>query len=179
MQVQQIYILIAALVVVCFIAAAALGLVGGGMGKPTSTMSHAPLPDDDGAALDVDDVRALRFDVVARGYRMSEVDAAFERIAADLDQRVDLRVADREARLARREARVAQLEAELTRRSARVENGAGEALDTALFLDPEPPMDPEPSTDPEPRRWPAARSWPRVQQEPQQNTPDGSAEGND
>jgi DivIVA domain-containing protein len=51
-----------------------------------------------------DDVRALRFQQVVRGYKMAEVDWVLERLAAELDrvgaERDDLRaqVADLEAR---------------------------------------------------------------------------------
>jgi DivIVA domain-containing protein len=47
-----------------------------------------------------DDLRRLRFGVTVRGYRMSEVDAVLERLAAEL--------ADRDARLSEPAARVAE-----------------------------------------------------------------------
>jgi len=44
-----------------------------------------------------DDVRAIRFSLVLRGYRMSEVDWALQRTAAELDA-LRARVAELEAR---------------------------------------------------------------------------------
>lgn len=79
------FILVVGLVVVCFVAALLLGLVrGGGMGAPTSSMRHEPLPDE---PLTDDDLDGLAFDVTARGYRMSEVDAVVDRLRRELRER--------------------------------------------------------------------------------------------
>lgn len=79
------FILVVGLVVVCYVAALLLGLVrGGGMGAPTSSMHHEPLPD---APLADEDLAALAFDVTARGYRMSEVDAVVDRLRRELRER--------------------------------------------------------------------------------------------
>ena len=64
------FILLVGIVVLCFVVALMLGL-GGGMGRPTSSLSHEPLPEGD---LHDEDLAELRFDVTARGYRMSQVD---------------------------------------------------------------------------------------------------------
>lgn len=79
------FILVVGLVVVCYVAALLLGLVrGGGMGAPTSSMHHEPLPD---APLTDEDLAALAFDVTARGYRMSEVDAVVDRLRRELREK--------------------------------------------------------------------------------------------
>jgi DivIVA domain-containing protein len=51
------------------------------------------LPDGPPGAVGADDVRGLRFGLAARGYRMSEVDAALARLADELEER-DLRLAE-------------------------------------------------------------------------------------
>ncbi len=99
-------VLLAGVVVVCLVAALLLGLLGGGMGRPTSTLRHEPLPED---RLTDDDLAALELDVTARGYRMSQVDGVLDRL------RLELRSRDEE---------VAALQAELARRAARVEQPA-------------------------------------------------------
>jgi DivIVA domain-containing protein len=79
------FILVIGLVVVCYVAALLLGLVrGGGMGAPTSSMRHDPLPD---TPLTDEDLDALAFDVTARGYRMSEVDAVVDRLRRELREK--------------------------------------------------------------------------------------------
>src|SRR5690606_3541262 len=79
------FILVVGLVVVCFVAALLLGLVRGcGMGAPTSTMRHEPLPD---GPLTDGDLDGLAFDVTARGYRMSEVDAVVDRLRRELREK--------------------------------------------------------------------------------------------
>jgi DivIVA domain-containing protein len=61
---------------------------------PGATPTSLPLSDITG-----DDVRALRFQQVVRGYRMSEVDWALRRLAGELDA-MRGRVAELESRLA-------------------------------------------------------------------------------
>lgn len=79
------FILVVGLVVVCFVAALLLGLVrGGGMGSPTSSMRHDPLPDEPLTDADLD---GLAFDVTARGYRMGEVDAVIDRLRRELREK--------------------------------------------------------------------------------------------
>ena len=78
-------ILVVGLVVVCFVAALLLGLVrGGGMGAPTSSMRHEPLPD---TPLTEEDLDGLQLDVTARGYRMGEVDAVIDRLRRELREK--------------------------------------------------------------------------------------------
>ncbi len=77
-------ILVAGVVVVCLVVALMLGLVTGGMGRPTSSLSHEPLPDD---AIVDDDFDDLVFDVSPRGYRMSQVDATVDRLRRELRER--------------------------------------------------------------------------------------------
>lgn len=81
------FILVVGLVVICFVAALLLGFVrGGGMGAPTSSLRHEPLPD---APLTDDDLAGLQFDVTARGYRMSEVDGVIDRLRRELRDKDD------------------------------------------------------------------------------------------
>ena len=60
-----------------------LGL-GGGMGRPTSSLSHEPLPEGD---LHDEDLDELRFDVNVRGYRMSQVDGVVDRLRRELREK--------------------------------------------------------------------------------------------
>jgi DivIVA domain-containing protein len=56
-----------------------------GMADPAPDQLPSSLPDDRPAA--GDDVLALRFGVVLRGYRMAQVDEAMSRLAYDIDIR--------------------------------------------------------------------------------------------
>jgi DivIVA domain-containing protein len=88
------FILVVGLVVVCFVVALLLGLVSGGMGAPTSSMRHEPLPD---TPLTEEDLDSLQLDVTARGYRMSEVDAVISRLRRELrekDEQIAVLTAD-------------------------------------------------------------------------------------
>ena len=88
------FILVVGLVVVCFVAALVLGLIAGGMGAPTSSMRHEPLPD---TPLTEEDLDGLQLDVTARGYRMSEVDAVIGRLRRELrekDEQIAVLTAD-------------------------------------------------------------------------------------
>lgn len=77
------FILLVGIVVLCFVVALMLGL-GGGMGRPTSSLSHEPLPEGD---LHDEDLAELRFDVTARGYRMSQVDGVVDRLRRELREK--------------------------------------------------------------------------------------------
>lgn len=77
-------LLAVALGLVAFFAALVVGRVGGGMGGATSTLAHEPLPERE---LHDDDVAALRFDVGARGYRMSQVDSVLDRLRRELREK--------------------------------------------------------------------------------------------
>jgi DivIVA domain-containing protein len=77
------FILLVGIIVLCFVVALMLGL-GGGMGRPTSSLSHEPLPEGD---LHDEDLAELRFDVTARGYRMSQVDGVVDRLRRELREK--------------------------------------------------------------------------------------------
>ena len=77
------FILLVGIVVLCFVVALMLGL-GGGMGRPTSSLSHEPLPEGD---LHDEDLAELTFDVTARGYRMSQVDGVVDRLRRELREK--------------------------------------------------------------------------------------------
>lgn len=81
------FILFVGIVVICGVVALLLGRLGGGLGRPTTTLSHEPLPED---PLTEDDLDELRFDVAPRGYRMAQVDGVLARL------RRELRVKDEE-----------------------------------------------------------------------------------
>lgn len=78
------FILVVAIVVLCFVVALILGLAGGGLGRNTTSLSHEPLPDDPIRDSDFDD---LVFDVGARGYRMSQVDGVVDRLRRELREK--------------------------------------------------------------------------------------------
>lgn len=78
------FILFVGVVVLCFVVALVLGLVGGGMGAPTSSLSHEPLPGDELHDSDLDE---LRFDVGLRGYRMTQVDGVVDRLRRELREK--------------------------------------------------------------------------------------------
>ncbi len=78
------FILLVGVVVVCFVVAMILGLAGGGLGRPTASLSHEPLPEEPIADDDFDD---LVFDVAVRGYRMSQVDGVLDRLRRELREK--------------------------------------------------------------------------------------------
>lgn len=78
------FILFVGVIVVCFVVALILGLAGGGLGRPTSSLSHEPLPDEPIHDSDFDD---LVFDVGLRGYRMSQVDGVVDRLRRELREK--------------------------------------------------------------------------------------------
>jgi len=84
------FILFVGVVVVCFVAALVLGLIGagsvGGLGGETRSLSHEPLPDE--AIVDAD-FEDLVFDVGLRGYRMSQVDGVVDRLRRELRDKDD------------------------------------------------------------------------------------------
>jgi DivIVA domain-containing protein len=91
--------LFVAVVVAVVTAAAVLGRVDGSLADATTTMSHVPLPEDQLAPADIDE---LRFDTAMRGYRMSQVDGVIDRLRreiADLDDELT-RVRESNAALA-------------------------------------------------------------------------------
>lgn len=78
------FILVVAIIVLCFLVALILGLAGGGLGRATTSLSHEPLPDEPIHDADFDD---LVFDVGARGYRMSQVDGVVDRLRRELREK--------------------------------------------------------------------------------------------
>ncbi|MEU0113268.1 DivIVA domain-containing protein [Streptomyces bobili] len=93
------FFLVIALAVV--VAAVTLAVVGGGEGTgPLPEVAperlHDPLPPD--RPLDRADVDRIRFPLAARGYRMSDVDDALNRLAAELAER-DARIGELESAL--------------------------------------------------------------------------------
>lgn len=95
------------LLVVVAVAAAVFGLASAVFGRgeemaplaPGATPTRLPVGDVDG-----DDVRALRFQQVVRGYKMAEVDWVLDRLATDLD-RITAERDDLQARVVELEAR--------------------------------------------------------------------------
>ncbi|MGW0709107.1 DivIVA domain-containing protein [Streptomyces sp. NPDC002643] len=91
--------LVVALAVV--VAAVTLAVVGGGdsaaLPEAAGERLQDPLPAD--RPVDRADIDALRFPLAVRGYRMTEVDDALNRLAAELAER-DARIADLESALA-------------------------------------------------------------------------------
>ncbi|MEU8590970.1 DivIVA domain-containing protein [Streptomyces sp. NPDC048664] len=93
------FFLVVALAVV--VAAVTLAVVGGGESTPLPEVApdrfSDPLPPD--RPVGWDEVQALRFPLALRGYRMTEVDSALGRLAAEIAER-DARIADLETALA-------------------------------------------------------------------------------
>ena len=91
--------LVVALAVV--VGAVTLAVVGGGENGPLPEAAperlRDPLPPD--RPVDRADVEGLRFPLAARGYRMSDVDDALNRLAAELAER-DARIGELESALA-------------------------------------------------------------------------------
>lgn len=69
--------------------------VGSPMGEEYGDRPDVPVPAD--RPLVADDLRRVRFSVVLRGYRMSEVDALLTRLAAEAEERDGVRRDDRPA----------------------------------------------------------------------------------
>ena len=76
----------------------ASALMGRGESLPPAELDRSPLALPDGRPVTGDDVRDLRIPVVARGYRMTEVDWLLEQFADALDER-DAEIASLRARL--------------------------------------------------------------------------------
>ncbi|MFE1439327.1 DivIVA domain-containing protein [Streptomyces sp. NPDC058739] len=84
------------------VAAVTLAVVGGGEGSgplPEAPPERLRDPLPSGRPVGRADVDALRFPLAARGYRMSDVDDALNRLGAELAER-DARIADLESALA-------------------------------------------------------------------------------
>ncbi|MER5500771.1 MULTISPECIES: DivIVA domain-containing protein [unclassified Streptomyces] len=89
------------LTMVVVVAAVTLAVVGGGKSAVLQDVAPEQLTDPLPATRPVGraDVEALRLPVVARGYRMTEVDEALGRLGAELAER-DARIAELESALA-------------------------------------------------------------------------------
>jgi DivIVA domain-containing protein len=62
-------------------------LLGRGETQPPADLERSPVALPDDRPVTADDVRGLQFSVVARGYRMSEVDWLLDQFALVLDER--------------------------------------------------------------------------------------------
>lgn len=75
--------------VISIVAVVILGLAAvaatGRFGEFPGTVTDTPQPHVPAGTLSGDDLRALRFAVVARGYSMQQVDELLDRMAAQLD----------------------------------------------------------------------------------------------
>jgi DivIVA domain-containing protein len=146
--VTTLLLLLLTIAVVAGVAAVAAGIVGGGLDDPTTTVPARELP---AGPLRRADVAALRFVPALRGYRMDQVDAAFDRLGAELE-RLQLEVADRDRRLAGQDGEALPSREPLTREQ--VLRGPVEPGAPAVGA-PEPaatwPAAPEPAA-PEPPR---------------------------
>jgi DivIVA domain-containing protein len=75
--------LLLTIAVVAGVAAVAAGVVSGGLGEPAAPIPARALPPPPLTGRDVAD---LRFVQAFRGYRMDQVDAAMDALAAELDR---------------------------------------------------------------------------------------------
>jgi len=90
-----VFFLLAVVLLVALTAAFVTGRLGGAMAEPTSTAGFEGLPP---GAVGTEQVAGLRFDQALRGYRMDQVDAVLERLAAELHARDEELAALRGAR---------------------------------------------------------------------------------
>ncbi len=88
---MSLLVLLAVLAVLCVAAVVATGRGGELVDVEPDRSPMSELPDD----VTADDLRALRFAVAFRGYRMDQVDAALDRLAAEVERR-DHRIAQLE-----------------------------------------------------------------------------------
>jgi DivIVA domain-containing protein len=75
--------LLLTIAVVAGVAAVASGVVSGGLGEPATPIPARALPE---RPLTGQDVADLRFVQAFRGYRMDQVDAAMDALAAEVDR---------------------------------------------------------------------------------------------
>lgn len=80
----DLILLLVAVALVGVVAAVAVGRVRGGLGEPVRSRADNALP---AGRLEPADLGRARFSVGLRGYRMDEVDAALDRVQAELAQR--------------------------------------------------------------------------------------------
>lgn len=117
------FMLIALVAVVAAVALVALG-AGGELSEAEPDRLRHPLPPD--RPVHRADLAALRFPLVLRGYRMTDVDDVLDRVAAEL---------------AHRDARIAELEARLAGQRAAAVSGAGSGP-PGPALTKQPPQEP-------------------------------------
>ena len=72
------------LAVIGVVAAVVTGAVRGDLDEPTSNLAPSGLPEGD---LSAEDVRAVRFSLGFRGYRMDQVDEVLDRLTLELARR--------------------------------------------------------------------------------------------
>ncbi len=80
----DLILLLVAVLLVGVVAAVAVGRVRGGLEEPVRSRRDNALP---AGRLGQDDLAHARFSVGLRGYRMDEVDAALDRVQAELRER--------------------------------------------------------------------------------------------
>lgn len=81
---MTLLVLLGVLVVLCV---AALVAVGRGDSLAEVQPDRSPLGELPDGEVRAEDLRSLRFSIAFRGYRMDQVDAVIERLAAELSQR--------------------------------------------------------------------------------------------
>jgi DivIVA domain-containing protein len=79
-----VFFLLVVVLLVGLTAALVTGKLGGVMAEPTSTSGFEGLPEGPVAT---EAIAGLRFDQAFRGYRMDQVDAVLDRLAAELRAR--------------------------------------------------------------------------------------------
>ena len=79
---MSLLVVLGALVVLCLTALVAAGIGEGLADAEPDRSPRGQLPE---GAVTANDVRSLRFSLAFRGYRMTEVDAALARLAAQLE----------------------------------------------------------------------------------------------
>lgn len=84
---MSLALVLLALVVVGVVAAVATGLVTGGLGPAPHDRASVALTGDRVGRLRSADLDRVRFATGLRGYRMDEVDAALDRVRAELEAR--------------------------------------------------------------------------------------------
>jgi DivIVA domain-containing protein len=84
--VVRLLLFLLVLIVVGGVAAVAAGLITGGLDDPASTVPARELPDRPLSRSDVDE---LHFSPALRGYRMEQVDAAMDRLGAEVQRLQD------------------------------------------------------------------------------------------
>jgi len=82
-----LFVLLVVVLLVGFAAAAVTGRLGPGLDEATSSQASFGLPDLPAGELGAQAVDEVRLDQALRGYRMDQVDAVLDRLAAELRTR--------------------------------------------------------------------------------------------